>query len=280
MNFVLKNADFSAIRIGKKTILDNDVKNYVQVTGSTHATEINNFVVGLKEKGLYAKFETILIPANGADTFSKAFVNLKDLAVFDASGADSDIIAGYGYNLENAAKSIKLLDDCHSNSLHLLIAVTDYAVNTEQNAGFHIYIDNDYPYKGLGSGPLYYKNIAAISGNNWTNAQVVSTNLNCLVCNISQVGIKRVGQFGKNSPTSLYTYNSSTNSKNQMSIEETTDIVGDLCMGSKSKEYASADSYPYGVKCVYGLIMVSKEVISDEDMANLQEIATTFINSL
>lgn len=170
MNFVLKNADFSSVSISTKKILDSDAERYIQATGSSKETAINNFVVSLKTNNLYDKFSSILIPANGASSFNKAFVNLKDLSVLEESGSDSDIVSGYGYNLENATKSIKLEGNCNSNSLHVLVGITDYAVSNEQKQAFHIFIDNDYAYKGISLGTIYYKNISTLCSLNWSKA--------------------------------------------------------------------------------------------------------------
>lgn len=87
-----------------------------------------------------------------------------------------------------------------------------------------------------------------------------------------------MGQFGRTSTTSFYAFKS--NAKSEITVEDTGVISGNLCLGHKSYTYNTPDSYPCGVKIIYGLIMISKDSFTEEEMKTLQVIAKTLIDSL
>lgn len=294
MKIVLKNADFSNVKIGEELVLDDDVQKYIDATGSTYASAINTFVNSLKTNNLYELFDRIYIPANGASSFNKAFVNLKT-ATTDAetTATDNFIVSGKGCNMENLSAQIKLGESYNSTNIHVVLGLTDSISSNNDIAKSNALmwiggISNDQYFKGFAVGLWAYKNLTSACGNNYSEFSQMNQSSNSPVQLMSFAKEKpQVGQCGRNGADNVYYYTDNLeggiedNYTSKDLVTDVSSVTGDLCLGSKTNANSPEDSYPFGQNITFGLIMTAKQAISDEGkLSTLQTICKALLSSL
>lgn len=140
---ILKEADFSANNIGKVTIpvvLDDDTLAVLQYvtkysTSSPQALALDQFVVGMKENGLWDKVKFLALPAF-ANSLAECFINVKDGISYGPSTTDiyEKVNDGYRVNplatLSNSTNVASYKFDISS-----LVSPSDFSIGVYDSSG-------------------------------------------------------------------------------------------------------------------------------------------------
>lgn len=139
MKIVNKYADFSAISIGKVSVIDTDAQRmlgYFSNVSQSKKNAFNELIVDLKNKGIYDKITFMSLPIL-ASNLNEAYINVIDGAsVATEHVAEAGTITDGGISTENGTRNI--MSDVHNYAVDKYSIISMFKPQTQMLSFFNI----------------------------------------------------------------------------------------------------------------------------------------------